>query len=134
MKPVLKLFYNHRQLVKTDTESGGILLGYCRGNHFDIRFISQPQPGDVKYPALFERNSSYHRDLALRLWNRSKGKVFYLGEWHTHFQNYPQPSNLDFSEWRKIWPIVRRPVLFVIIGILSLWVGGINISKKSGEY
>ncbi len=129
-KSVLRLFYHHRQLENTDTESGGVLLGYYRGKHFDVKFISQPQEEDSQLPLLFERNSAYHCELALKLWKKSKGKVFYLGEWHTHYQDSPQPSMLDINEWLKIWRIVQRPLLFVIVGIQSIWVGGIKDLTK----
>lgn len=120
---VLKKMFKYRQLLPLDNEAGGILLGYRRENHFDIRFISEPQPSDYRKPYFFQRNSPKHLEYALKKWAENDEKIFYLGEWHTHSQSKPVPSLLDNSEWQKINQLILRPLLFVIVGIKELWVG-----------
>uniref|UniRef100_UPI003CED28D9 Mov34/MPN/PAD-1 family protein n=1 Tax=Enterobacter cloacae complex sp. 280C5 TaxID=3395861 RepID=UPI003CED28D9 len=31
---------------------------------------------------------------------RSDGFLVYLGEWHTHPEDFPQPSSTDLRSWR----------------------------------
>ena len=120
---VLKKFHQYRQLLPHDNEAGGILLGYRRGGHFDIRFISEPQSSDCREPCFFERTSPIHQEFALKKWEENQAKIFYLGEWHTHPQSHPIPSSLDMVEWKKIKKYIQYPLLFVIVGTMDLWVG-----------
>lgn len=57
-------------------------------------------------------------------WRASRGTVRYLGEWHTHPEDYPIPSGLDRSEWRRLAAGRRdkRPQLSIIVGRHGLHV------------
>ncbi|MBU4046695.1 MAG: Mov34/MPN/PAD-1 family protein, partial [Gammaproteobacteria bacterium] len=58
-------------------------------------------------------------------WAASQGTVRYLGEWHTHPEDHPHPSNLDRTEWQRLSAGRRdkRPLLAIIVGRKSLYVG-----------
>ena len=65
-----------------------------------------------------------HAAIALARWTGSQGTVRYLGEWHTHPEDHPQPSGLDRLEWIRLSArrLDKRPMLAVIVGRKSLYV------------
>ena len=111
-------------------ESGGILLGYRRGKHVHVTMASAPQPGDGRWRYLFKRSKRAHQEIALRQWCASAQTVDYLGEWHTHPENLPNPSSLDYTEWAKISAIAPSPVIFAIVG----WSGQVWLGCSNGRH
>jgi integrative and conjugative element protein (TIGR02256 family) len=105
-------------------EAGGLLLGFRRGDHFEVLTATTPFPTDLRTRHGFIRNPNGHQQEATRLWQESKGTVDYLGEWHTHPEALPTPSSLDLKEWRKL--VAKRvppsPMLAVIVGTQQLHV------------
>jgi integrative and conjugative element protein (TIGR02256 family) len=58
----------------------------------------------------------------------------YIGEWHTHPENDPQPSTLDLDEWCKICSRREDPMVFLIQGTLRQWVGvGLGDATKASS-
>lgn len=121
---VLQVFQENVQALPGDCESGGILLGCVRGQHLEVIQATVPTKWDKRFRHLFERMSLGHRELAEGRWRDSSGTVRYLGEWHTHPENDPNPSNLDQLEWRKLAEKRqdKRPMLAVIVGRRGLYV------------
>ncbi|MBD8577551.1 Mov34/MPN/PAD-1 family protein [Pseudomonas syringae] len=107
-----------------EAEAGGILLGHVRGVHLEILEATTPTPKDKRLKYFFERLLHGHQSIAERRWRESNGLVRYVGEWHTHPEDYPNPSGLDISEWQKLAAARRdgRPLLATIIGRKSLRV------------
>lgn len=105
-------------------ESGGVLLGTVHKGGILITTATPPSRHDGRHPYLFERGPNGHRAAALRQWRRSSGTVRYLGEWHTHPQDWPNPSHIDRDEWRQLARarLDRRPLLAVIVGRMGLHV------------
>ncbi len=105
-------------------EAGGLLLGHVRDIHLEILEATTPTPMDRRFKYLFERLPFGHRIIANRLWNASKGLIRYVGEWHTHPEDYPIPSSIDVREWGKLarHRLDGRPLLAVIVGREALWV------------
>lgn len=105
-------------------ESGGILLGYRRGEHLHVTVATAPQPDDGRWRFFFKRSKRAHQEIALKQWRASGQTVDYLGEWHTHPEPHPSPSSHDYSEWRKIYERLPKPMLFMIVGWSGeLWLG-----------
>lgn len=105
-----------------EPESGAIILGHRRGKHFVIDTITTPRNNDV------QRRTFYHRQDPSHI-TESQGFITkqdyttYLGEWHTHPQVNPQPSDLDKREWQRISKMnANKPLLFIIVGLQSLYV------------
>ncbi|MFX9397410.1 Mov34/MPN/PAD-1 family protein, partial [Acinetobacter baumannii] len=51
----------------------------------------------------------------------SNGTSVYLGTWHSHPQNIPTPSNIDYADWKSC--ILRNPdrqLFFAIVGIQAI--------------
>jgi integrative and conjugative element protein (TIGR02256 family) len=129
----LTLMDGYRQDSPGRPESGGILLGYRRGEHLHVTMATAPQKSDRGWRNLFKRSARYHQEIALREWNSSDKTIDYLGEWHTHPQHLPNPSAIDLIEWRKICSLRKSSMTFLIIGWNGeLWLGlsrGLEIER-----
>ena len=121
---VIDRLMQFRQLSLSSPESGGILMGYRRGNHLHVAAMSSPQPGDRQHRFGFHRRAESHQRIARRHWNAQQQTMDYLGEWHTHPEVNPTPSSIDTGEWRKLCASKTVPMLFVIVGTEhAMWVG-----------
>lgn len=121
---VLEVFFQHIQEKNTDDEAGGVLLGSVHGSHMLIEQATPPTLWDKRFRYLFERMPNGHETVAWARWKSSKGKVRYLGEWHTHPEDHPTPSLLDRTEWSLLARKRKdfRPLLAVIVGRKSIYV------------
>lgn len=121
---VLEVFRQHIQSENFESEAGGILLGTVHGNNMLITAITIPTVWDKRSRYFFERLPFGHDAIALAHWRASQGTVRYLGEWHSHPEDYPNPSDLDRSEWNhlSLKRQDKRPMLAVIVGRKNLYV------------
>lgn len=105
-------------------EVGGILLGSYRGRHLHIVDMTGPQADDRGSRTRFHRTPKGHQAYARSLWQRSKGHVTHIGEWHSHPEPQPSPSLIDRASWLKTRQEQRRALAFVIVGIRGhgVWV------------
>ncbi len=89
-----------------------------------IKQATVPTKWDKRFRYLFERMPFGHETIALSQWVSSQGAVRYLGEWHTHPEDYPRPSGLDRLEWNRLSAKRRdqRSMLAVIVGRKALYV------------
>ncbi|MDX9698172.1 MAG: Mov34/MPN/PAD-1 family protein [Rhodocyclaceae bacterium] len=128
----LETFCQYIQASDTDCEAGGLLLGSVHGAHMLIEQATVPTIWDKRFYFLFERMPFGHEAIALARWKASQGTVRYLGEWHTHPEDHPQPSSLDRSEWNHLSAQRRdkRPMLAVIVGRKSLYA---ELVPRSGR-
>lgn len=124
---VLEIFEAYIQ-GEQDTEAGGILLGHVRGIHVEILEATVPTPKDQRLRYFFERMLYGHMRIAEKRWRDSNGLIRYLGEWHTHPEDFPIPSYLDVSEWHRLAKSRRdgRPMLAAIVGRKDLRVEYMN--------
>ncbi|MGD0958290.1 MAG: Mov34/MPN/PAD-1 family protein [Methylomonas sp.] len=121
---VLNLVESYRQNSPKKPESGGILLGYRRESHLHVIDATSPQPFDKRSRFNFFRKDRKHQDFAIKKWLSSRETIDYVGEWHTHPENSPNPSALDVSEWRKIIEVRQNSMIFLIVGInREIWLG-----------
>lgn len=125
---VLEVFAKHAQTNIFMPESGGILLGYVREPHLEVLEATEPTRWDKRLRYFFDRSAQGHHDLAQRRSTESGGLVRYLGEWHTHPEDYPSPSFVDKSGWINLANKRQdeRPVLAIIVGRKGLHVELIN--------
>lgn len=129
----LETFYRHVQDNDFDYEAGGLLLGSVHGAHMLIDQATSPTKWDKQFRGLFERLPFGHEVIALSRWLASQGTIRYLGEWHTHPEDYPHPSCLDRSEWNRLSAKRRdkRTMLAVIVGRKALYVELVQPSGNS---
>lgn len=106
-----------------ETEAGGILIGSYRGDHIHIRDCTVPLRHDVRKRFFFDRKDRGHQLAAITAWSKSLGSETFVGEWHTHTENFPVPSNLDHRTWHDITRQKVLPVVFLILGRKGMWAG-----------
>ena len=123
-EPAITIFESHVQALPSDYEGGGLLLGTIHGSNIMVLEATVPTILDKRFQYLFERIPFGHSSIAQSRWKASGGKVRYVGEWHTHPQDYPSPSGIDRTEWNKLSckRADGRRMLAVIVGRKSLYV------------
>ena len=120
---VLLALHQFRQRSYNDDEAGGILIGYRRREHLHAVEFTVPAPQDIRSRYEFNRIDPHHADHARKRWKTSGDKLDCIGEWHTHPEAVPAPSGLDRAEWTKALSRTNRPMVFVIVGLQTDWIG-----------
>ena len=113
-------------------ESGGVLIGrvLTDSNNVVIDLVSEPCSHDKQKRFAFFRSNA-HQDILTQVWQKSNGTLNYLGEWHTHPEEHPTPSQTDFKNWYKKLKSKGIDTLFlyfIIIGTKSIgvWQGNMK--------
>jgi integrative and conjugative element protein (TIGR02256 family) len=111
-------------------EAGGVLLGRYLLNSLDVVIddITIPMWGDRRSRNSFYRDRERHQTAIDEAWILSGYTTTYLGEWHTHPENVPTPSRIDFNNWSDRLDRdnhSNNTLYFVIIGItdVGVWEG-----------
>ena len=123
---VLNIFKSYIQDTKEKKESGGILLAQIKKNHVYLIRASVPNSFDKQTRCSFERNKDIAQIIVNYEFINSNDKTIYVGEWHTHPEDYPSPSGQDERMIEGQLKLNKdiEPYLFIIIqGIKGLYVG-----------
>lgn len=127
---VIETLQQHRQEDKDSKESGGVLLGrFIKvSKNIVVDKVTTPSEGDKQTRFSFKRLSPLHQEIVTEEWKKSNGTCNYLGEWHTHPEDFPTPSSVDMKDWkRKLKKDVfsGRYLYFIIAGIkgIEIWEG-----------
>lgn len=119
-----------------ESEIGGILLGSIYEDYILVSNISFPNKFDKAGQHSFFRHKKPAQKIVNQEWNRSGGQVIYLGEWHTHFEKGPRPSQVDkrmINAMLKTSKMEIDFILLLIIGYEKVWLGfkrkGDNLKK-----
>lgn len=127
---VFETMWGFVQRRRRDTEAGGMLIGHHPMGSEDLILdrLTTPQPEDRRSRCRFHRDQEAHQELLDLQWILSGGKRTYLGEWHTHPEAHPSPSELDLRSWRGALrnTAFRGPgLVFVIVGTetAGAWFG-----------
>lgn len=131
--PVAKIFDSYKQTKKDQNESGGILLGKVYKDLIIIDSISEPSNEDCSGRYYFVRNVQKAQRIIEEAWKESNGERIYLGEWHTHPEDTPTPSNDDkklLSNMLKDSTMEIDFLFMVIIGIKNPFVAVQQKGKK----
>lgn len=131
---VREIFVDHRQLKKDQPEAGGILLGQVHGKSIYILKASIPNKFDRSSRTGFECNRDVAQVLVNHEFANSARRTIYLGEWHTHPEDYPTPSEVDKEMIRDQFKKnkLNEPfVLLVIQGRKGLYLAKFNGKFKS---
>ena len=134
---VLETMYDSAQMEKKDLEAGGMFIGHHPRDSEDIILdrLTTPQPADHRTRNRFCRNQAAHQLLLNMEWKLSGEKRTYVGEWHTHPEPKPTPSQLDRKSWTKA---IRETafhgpgLVFIIVGtrVVPVWFAS-KIGKRS---
>lgn len=124
-KSVWEFLFSHAQTTSNATEAGGILLGHRAGHHIHVTSATGPLPNDRRARLSFDRLDAGHQQIAYDAWTDSGGTIDYVGDWHTHPQQMPNPSPKDYSEWEKLTELLPTSHLFAIVGSSgnNFWLG-----------
>lgn len=117
-------FLNYRQ-TKNKNEQGGILLGIVKLNEIIICRASIPTVFDKSSRFSFERNKKSAQLFIDYEFLNSGGKIIYLGEWHTHPENFPTPSNVDLKMIKTQYnknSLNENFLIMIIVGIKEKYV------------
>ena len=117
---VMSQLLSFRQLSPESHEAAGVLIGERRGIHLVIHDLSVPGKGDKRTRFSVDRCGPHHQEAVDAAFYRSKGTLQYLGEWHTHPEDYPHPSFRDKRSWLSNLTAPATIVL-IIVGKKSLW-------------
>jgi integrative and conjugative element protein (TIGR02256 family) len=115
------------QNTRRKREAGGILIGRYIVDSLDIVIdqVTVPMAGDRRERFSFWRDCKRHQQILDQIWLESESTSTYLGEWHTHPENVPTPSNIDIKNWlRQLSDVIfsGESLFFIIIGIKTLIV------------
>ena len=100
---------------KGTSEAGGVLLGFRRGAHLEVLSATLPSSQDGRTRFSFVRRGESHQRVTTRTWKRSGCLVDYLGEWHSHPQEFPTPSGIDRREMIRRSCAHREEMLLELI-------------------
>jgi integrative and conjugative element protein (TIGR02256 family) len=109
-----------RQIRSKAHEAGGVMIGERRGNSFIVKEVTTPSSEDTSSRFKFVRNYHHHQSSVIKANMNSGGTSNYLGEWHTHPEDQPYPSAIDFKNWKKSLH-KRPPCLVVVVGRKGDW-------------
>ena len=109
------------QDVQGKLEAGGVLLGRLILDSSDavVDKVTGPMDGDVRTRQGFSRKSDLHQKEIDSTWRDTEGTCCYLGEWHTHAEATPKPSEIDLDNWKDRFHKDRHHLsrmFFVIVG------------------
>jgi len=100
-------------------EMGGICFGLVNKDKIIITELVGMLKDDISEVNGFVRNSckEYNKIIAKK-WKHSDGLINYVGEWHTHNEDYPTPSNIDNKLLNDIQEYTNRigykPIVLII--------------------
>ncbi|TDQ16643.1 integrative and conjugative element protein (TIGR02256 family) [Algoriphagus boseongensis] len=123
---LIELIYNYRQIEKGKPESGGILLGQKKDNIIYLLRASTPNNKDKFHRTGFTRNKEIAQSIINYEFYNSGKKTIYLGEWHSHPENFPTPSNQDMRMIKDQFEkndLNEKFIFLIIVGIESLYIG-----------
>jgi integrative and conjugative element protein (TIGR02256 family) len=124
-RSVLNLIEKFKQSSKKDNESGGILLGQVTDKEVFILKVTTPNKFDRASRCTFDCNKDAAQIIINYEFLNSGQKTIYIGEWHTHPENHPNPSCVDKEMINNQYfnNKLNEPFLILIIqGLKGLFV------------
>ncbi|MBP7226819.1 MAG: Mov34/MPN/PAD-1 family protein [Aliarcobacter sp.] len=111
---------SYRQKKDSDSETGGVLMGelYPNSNRIQITHILVCKHTTNSRYGL-ELNVACLQKQMNEIWEKSKGTITYLGDWHTHPEFNPKPSYVDYKTFVKNYyksKFEQNLLLYIILG------------------
>lgn len=89
----------YRQFTPWATEAGGQLFGTLNAAQVCVTEVSGPYAGDERSKYRYRSNPAAAQRA---IEDRHKRGLLYLGEWHTHAEDYPSASGLDDDAMHRL--------------------------------
>lgn len=102
-------------------EKGGILLGMRKVGAIEVTTVTFPTTQDIGTPTRFHRSDKFHQKTAMDEWRNSGDTVDWIGDWHSHPNASPIPSQIDKDEWKRIVRHTRKDMIFLVVGRKSIF-------------
>lgn len=135
LSPVLDEISKWLQNEIAKPEAGGYIVGYQheKTGNISLEAVSHPYSFDLRERIQFKMRDPLH-DCFLR--KAQKRKSYYMGVWHTHPQRIPEPSSIDWDDWKATVCSDKTGcqfVFFVIAGTVEwrLWIGDLQTGEIS---
>lgn len=125
-KEVISIFKKYIQNDAKKPESGGIITGKIYENLIDILNCSEPSHLDKRSRYNYNRSHKSAQIYINEKFEESGGREIYLGEWHTHPEDIPIPSDIDIKSFNKTLNKnkLNSDIHFmIIVGILNIYLG-----------
>lgn len=94
-RSVLNIIEKFKMSSKSDREAGGILLGQVTDDAIYILRATTPNKFDKRKKRSFTCDKDATQIIIDYEFVNSNQKTIYFGEWHTHPEKYPSPSEMD---------------------------------------
>lgn len=129
---VIEILKSYRQLNIDDCESGGMLIGYeVLNGDIIIEYATKPFKRDRRKRFSFDRVDKKHNKILKSIWETQGNIHVYMGEWHTHPENYPNYSFKDKENWVKIGEKMNKEkFIHLIVGNKSIGIWEYNPYNK----
>lgn len=104
-------------------ETGGIVLGHDDGlgGTIHVRHCGGPGPRALREPDRFCRDLAFAQQLAEEAAQRDGAR--WIGEWHTHLNEAPEPSDTDLRTYRQLLMDSEAQLTRVLALILTAGAG-----------
>jgi len=117
---VIDIWKKHRQVNADMHESFGVMIGSQENEPVSvvIEDVTTPLQKDRHSRSNFLLIDKGHQKAVDAAFKKSNGILGYLGTWHTHPENNPNPSAIDITDWHQC--IKRNPdrkLFFFVVGI-----------------
>lgn len=110
-------------------ETGGIILGRETDRACTVSKMIGPGPHAEHRRASFDPDHGWQVAEVARLWRDHKGKISYLGDWHSHPGGAPRPSRLDREVLRLIADAADARCAAPVMLIVAVGARGIVASR-----
>lgn len=129
---VLALFEEHRQLTDKCLEAGGQLFARFNASEVIISKATGLRDGDKRGRFLFRPNRKKEQDEIQALF---KEGYHYVGDWHTHPEGNPTPSDVDIENIRECYERSRHDLKYFILAIVGTngFPTGLHVSLNDDE-
>lgn len=130
---------NKLAIEKFPLETGGLLMGYIAANgDYVISDVIGPGPNAIHREQSFIPDNKYQQANLEDKFLSSRGKITYLGDWHTHPKGVPFLSRTDKETLRQIalTPTSRiaHPLMLVMAISNENWTLGIYTYNYSSGF
>lgn len=115
-RTVINHLQKHRQLNARAREAGGQLFAHFENSSTRIERATGPRPSDRRGLTTFVPNRSVERREINRL---HKEGLQYVGDWHTHPEPIPKPSQTDIDSFKEMFRKSRHDLESFVIVIMG---------------
>lgn len=127
---VVDQFLKHRQVLGHQKEAGGQLFATITPKLVTVSAATGPHKCDTRSRfALFFGKRRIQKEIN---YNFTKG-LHYIGDWHTHPEHLPIPSQIDFSSMKECFEKSVHELNYFILVVVGqsanphdIWVGLVN--------